>query len=79
MEKFMNWLLPLLMMVAAFIEEYFSLIKELIVSMHLAPAWNIALKLALGFLGIVILKLQHPSLKAAKKAKQAKEGYHPKV
>lgn len=76
METFKNWALPILLIIAAFAEDYFSLIKEAIIAFEIDPKWIVILKIVFGLVAVVILKLQAPSLK---KAKQAKEGYHPKL
>lgn len=74
MEAFKNWLLPILMIISAFAEQYFDLITDLLASFGVSSKLIIILKLVFGFVGIILLKLQAPSLK---KAKQAKQGYYP--
>lgn len=76
MGKLNNWLLPILMIIAAVLESSFSLIQEVLNEFGAGPKWVLVLRLAAIVIGSVILKLQAPS---KKKAKLAKEGYHPKL
>ncbi len=75
MGKLTNWLLPILMIVAAILESSLSLIQEVLAAFGAGPKWVLFLRLTAIVVGAVILKLQNPSLK---EAKVAKEGYHPK-
>lgn len=81
MDKLKNWLVPILTIIAAFLVEYFDLIQEALVSFGANTKYSVLIKLLIGVIGIVILKLQPPSKKQAKsaKAKLAKEGHSPKV
>ncbi len=73
MSKLKNWLLPILLVVGAIFDEYYSLVLTLVQKLELPSYWETVLQLVAVAVAIIIAKMQPPSLK---KAKAAKEGHH---
>ena len=76
MGKFKNWIVPILFFVGAYFDQYYGLILTLVKSLNLPSYWETILQLVMGGIALLVVKLQPPSLK---KAKQAKEGRHIKA
>jgi predicted oxidoreductase (fatty acid repression mutant protein) len=76
MSKLKNWIVPIIFFLGAFFDQYYGLVITLVKKLELPSYWELIIQLFVGAIALVIVKLQPPSLK---KAKQAKEGHHIKA
>ena len=70
MENLKNWLLPLSMVFSAFLIEYNDLIHELLLSVGADQKYYLALKIGMGLVSAIILKLQHPNISKKEKSEE---------
>lgn len=66
MNKLINWLLPVLVVVLTVLEGTFDLIQQAVVEFGLQPKIVIYIRFTILAIGAIVLKLQPPSLKDAK-------------
>lgn len=66
MNKLINWLLPVLVVVLTVLEGTFDLIQQAVVEFGLQPKIVIYIRFIILAIGAIVLKLQPPSLKDAK-------------
>lgn len=67
MSKLINWFLTALVLILAILEGSFDLIQQAVVEFNLQPKIVIYIRFAILAIGAILLKLQPPSLKDAKK------------
>ena len=65
MKRIKNWLLPTLMVVATVLEFSFDLIQKAVIDFNLDPNITSYVKFSMFAIGVIILKLQPPSLESA--------------
>ncbi len=63
MQKIVNWLLPVFVIIGAVLDGCFSLIQEAIVAFGMDKNYTIIIRIIIVAIGVVSLKLQPPSLK----------------
>jgi len=65
MKRIKNWLLPTLMVIATVLEFSFDLIQKAVIDFNLDPNITSYVKFSMFAIGVIILKLQPPSLESA--------------